>query len=201
MPQTSTISASDVELQTLVEKAKDGDEQALRELIKQFEPFVRGSALKVCEDSEKAAATTQDTLISVFRKLHQFEGESKFTTWLYRIVANHCLMNRRKRKLDAAKISLDQKSQSEQTPEILNRTSSDLSPIDELLQRELTQVLDSAIANLPTKYSAVFILRDVEHRTAQETADQLGLSIAAIKSRLHRARAMVREEIEKYLQD
>ena len=198
----SALTVSDAVLLELVERAKTGDEDALRELIKQFEPFVRGSALKVCEDSEKAAATAQDTLISVFRKLHQFEGESKFTTWLYTIIANHCLMNRRKRKLDEAKVSLDQMAGTgDETSGLLGKSSSARSPIDELLQQELAQVLDEAIAKLPDDYSRVFVLRDLEHLSTQETAEQLGLGIPAVKSRLHRARAMVRRELEKYMQD
>lgn len=198
----SALTVSDEILLELVAKAKTGDEDALRELIKHFEPFVRGSALKVCEDSEKAAATAQDTLISVFRKLHQFEGESKFTTWIYTIIANHCLMNRRKRKLDEAKVSLDQMTGEENDSSgILNRTSSTRSPIDELLQQELSQVLDEAIAGLPEEYGQVFVLRDLEHLSTQETAEKLGLGVPAVKSRLHRARAMVRKELEKYMQD
>lgn len=193
---------SEEELQQLVAQAKGGDEAALARLIRQFEPFVRGSAMKVCENPEKAGATAQDTLVSIFRKLHQFEGESKFTTWLYTIVINHCTMNRRRRKLEEAQVSLDAMAEGDnEAARAITVGAEGDTPMERLLARELSQVLEGAVARLPAEYRELFLLREVEGLTNQETAQRLGLSIAAVKSRLHRARALVREEVEEYLEE
>lgn len=198
---TSRSSLDETELQALVAQAKEGNEAALTQLIREFEPFVRGSAMKVCENPEKAGATAQDTLVSIFRKLHQFEGDSKFTTWLYTIVINHCTMNRRRRKLEQALVSLDEIAEGDDAGTLsVAAAAEDDTPMGRLLARELKQVLEEVTAKLPTEYREVFLLREVEGLTNSEAAERLGLSLAAVKSRLHRARGLVRAEVEKYLE-
>ncbi|MBI4418663.1 MAG: sigma-70 family RNA polymerase sigma factor, partial [Ignavibacteriales bacterium] len=151
--------------------------------------------LHVCRDEGKAAETLQDTFINVYRKLGQFDGKSKFATWLYRIVANNCLMKRRKRKLDTASFSFDTPEGFRNDPlrddegNIIQTVPSwKPTPLDAVMNTELRETLERAILRLPVEYRVVFVLRDMEEKSAEETAKILKLSIPAVKSRLRRAR-------------
>ena len=94
----------------LLERAKQGDERAFTELVRQYEDLVYNFSFKVCRDRGAATETLQDTFVNVYRKLGQFDGKSKFSTWLYAIVANNCLMKRRRAKLEKASVSIDEPS-------------------------------------------------------------------------------------------
>src|ERR1041385_404780 len=93
----------------LLDRAKSGDEKAFAEIVRRYERMVYSFSYKVCRDRQNAEEALQDTFVNVFRKLKQFDGKSKFSTWLYSIVANNCLMKRRRSKLDAASVSIDEK--------------------------------------------------------------------------------------------
>lgn len=187
----------------LIKKAQAGDDRAFTILVKHYEDLVYSFAFKVCRDKEKAEETWQDTFINVYRKLHQFNGKSKFTTWLYSIVVNHCKMKHRKTKLEMASIRIDE-------PHDERKTDSDSStvqiippwrdtPLDAVMNKELRTVLDNAIQKLPYEYRVVFVLRDMEGQSAEETAKILKLSIPATKSRLRRARFFLREQLNEYM--
>jgi RNA polymerase sigma-70 factor (ECF subfamily) len=178
----------------LIEKARNGDTRAFTQLVKRYEQMVYGFSYKVCRDKDKAEETLQDTFVNVYRKLDQFNGESKFSTWLYSIVTNNCLMKRRKRKLETEMISLDEPPVS-QNHEPLSIPAWTDSPISSLMNSELRGRLDKAILKLPMEYRIVFMLRDVENQTAEETAKVLKLSVPAVKSRLRRARLFLRKEL------
>lgn len=187
----------------LIKKAQAGDTRAFTKLVKHYEDLVYSFAFKVCRDKEKAEEAWQDTFINVYRKLHQFNGKSKFTTWLYSIVVNHCKMKHRKTKLEMASIRIDE-------PHEDHKIDSDRgtmqtvppwrdTPLDAIMNKELRAILDNAIQKLPYEYRVVFILRDVEGQTAEETARILKLSIPATKSRLRRARFFLREQLNEYM--
>jgi RNA polymerase sigma-70 factor (ECF subfamily) len=190
----------------LIRRAQQGDERAFTKLVRKYEDVVFRFSLKVCRDREKAEEALQDTFVNVFRKLKQFDGKSKFSTWLYTIVANNCLMKRRRSKLDQASVSLEMpegfREEPLRDPEgrvIQTVPSWKNTPHDGVLNKELRAVLDEAIGKLPPEYRAVFLLRDVEEQSAEETAKILSLSIPAVKSRLHRARAFLREQLHPYM--
>jgi len=190
----------------LIERARRGDQRAFSVLVRQYEDLVYRFAFHVCRDEEKAAETLQDTFINVFRKLKQFDGKSKFTTWLYRIVANNCLMKRRKRKIDLASLSIDQPEgfrddplRDEEGRVIQTIPSWKETPLDRVMDGELRETLDRAIQQLPVEYRVVFVLRDIEEKTAGETAKILRLSVPAVKSRLRRARMFLREQLHGYM--
>lgn len=190
----------------VIEKAKEGDRRAFSEIVRRYEDLVFSFSFKVCRDKEKAEETVQDTFVNVYRKLRQFDGKSKFTTWLYSIVVNNCLMKRRKSKLRQATVSID-------TPEgfrsdplrdgqgnvIQTIPSWKETPDVLLMKKELQELLDRAIQQLPVDYRIVFVLRDIEGKSAEETAKIMRLSIPAVKSRLHRARAFLREQLHDYM--
>lgn len=183
----------------LIQKARTGDERAFTELIQRYEDMVYSFSYKVCRDKEKAEETLQDTFINVYKNLSSFKGKSKFSTWLYSIVTNNCLMKHRKRKLDDLWVSLDQPPTFE--GDGLQITAWDATPAEMLMDKELREKMDAAILMLPTDYRIVFVLRDIEGRPTEEVAKILKLSAPAIKSRLRRARVFLRDQLNEYLSD
>jgi RNA polymerase sigma-70 factor (ECF subfamily) len=190
----------------LIRKAKEGDEHAFAKLVKEYEALVYSFAYKVCRDKEKADETWQDTFINVYRKLDQFDGKSKFSTWLYSIVTNNCLMKHRRRKLDQASVSIhapegfhDEPSTDDEGHVVQTIASWKETPVDSMMNKELKELLDKSIQKLPVDYRVVFVLRDVEGQSAEETAKILKLSIPAVKSRLRRARVFLREQLNEYM--
>lgn len=190
----------------LIDKAKGGDQRAFTALVHNYEDLVYRFAFHVCRDEEKATETLQDTFVNVYRKLNQFDGKSKFSTWVYRIVANNCLMKRRKRKLDIASFSIDKPEgftddplRDEEGNVIQTIPSWKETPLETLMGGELQETLDKAIQRLPVEYRIVFVLRDIEEKSAIETARILKLSVPAVKSRLRRARMFLREQLHGYM--
>jgi RNA polymerase sigma-70 factor (ECF subfamily) len=189
-----------------IRKAQDGDERAFARLVKEYESVVYSFAYKVCHDKDKAEEAWQDTFINVFRKLKQFDGNSKFTTWLYSIVVNNCLMKHRRSKLDQATIHIDAPEGFHEDPitdaegHIVQTIASwKDTPIDSLMNKELRSNLEGAIKKLPLDYRMVFVLRDIEGQSAEEVAKMLKLSVPAVKSRLRRARVFLREQLNEYM--
>jgi RNA polymerase sigma-70 factor (ECF subfamily) len=190
----------------LIKQAQRGDERAFTRLVKSYESLVYSFAFKVCRDKEHADETWQDTFVNVYRKLHQFDGKSKFTTWLYAIVANNCRMKRRKRKLDQASIPIESPHGFHEDP-ILDDEGHVVqtipswrdTPLDSVMDKEWKTILDKAIQKLPFDNRVVFILRDVEGLSAEETGKILRLSVPAVKSRLRRARVFLRERLNPYM--
>lgn len=187
----------------LIQEAKSGDTAAFTDLVRRYEDTVYRFAFKVCRDRDQAAEALQDTFINVYRKLESFDGKSKFSTWLYTIVTNNCLMSQRRRKSRALEESLELLD----TPPVHGHDGQgrqiarwEETPADLLLDQELRHLLDEAILKLPVDYRLVFILRDVEGKSTQETATILGISIEATKSRLRRARAFLRQQLAPYVE-
>lgn len=180
----------------LIALARRGDERAFLELVRKYDETVYKFAFKLCRDKTSAEETMQDTFISMHRGLKSFSGRSKLSTWLYRIVSNHCLMKRRRRNVDTIMESYDEPALAagdEKTPR-WNET-----PADVLLKREFRKLLDKAILALPMEYRIVFTLRDLEDRSTAETAKIVGISQEAVKSRLRRARAFLRDTLHPYM--
>lgn len=183
----------------LISRVKKGDERAFSALVQRYEHTVWGFAYKLCRDKEKAEESFQDTFVNVFRKIDQFDGRSKFSTWLYTIVANNCLMKRRRRKLEDLLESYDEAPDVEDEEVQKQLASWDDTPAEKLLRRELKEQLDRAIQQLPDDYKVVFVLRDIEQKTAEETAKITGLSVPAVKSRLRRSRMFLRQHLHEFM--
>lgn len=176
--------------ENLISEAQTGNKTALAELVKKYEKTVYSFAFKVCRNPEKAENTMQETFMSMVKSLKQFDRKSKLSTWLYRITANHCLMEYRKRKHDYVSIDDEDSLISEDSVADWNNV-----PSFSTENNELKAVLDAAIQKLSPDYRIVFLLRDVEGLSTEETGKIIDLSIPAVKSRLHRARAFLRKEI------
>lgn len=174
----------------MILEAQAGNNNALAELIKKYEKTVYSFAFKVCRNPEKAQNIMQETFMSMVKSLKQFDGKSKLSTWLYRITVNHCLMEYRKRKREFVSFDDDDA--------LINESSIadwDSIPSLSIENKELKKVLDEAIQKLSPEYRIVFLLRDVEGLSTEETGKITELSVPAVKSRLHRARAFLRKEI------
>lgn len=175
----------------LIRKAQKGDRKALSELVKRYEQTVFNFAFKICRDKDRAEHSMQETFMSMIKSLNQFSGKSKFSTWLYTIVSNHCLMMARSNK-NKYQISLDDE---DAFIEPTSFTDWNVTPEKVLENNELKSMLDDAIQKLPYDYRIVFLLRDVEGLSTEETGKIVKLSIPAVKSRLHRARSFLRNEL------
>jgi RNA polymerase sigma-70 factor, ECF subfamily len=175
----------------VIEQAKLGDPEAIRRLVDEYAPVIYRFSYNICRNQERAEHATQETFMSILNKLKQFDHRSKFSTWLYTIVSNHCLMLARSEK-SRRYVSLD--DEDTQFPEIAV-DHWDYNPDLAVERADLRQHLDSAIAKLSPEYKVVFVLRDVEGLSTEEVARITGLSVAAVKSRLHRARAFLRAEL------
>ncbi len=180
---------------SLVEQAQKKDYQAFEELVKRYEGKIYGHTLRLLGNREDAQDVLQETFLNVFKGLENFRGDSSFSTWIYRIATNNALM--RLRKLSHAERELNDELP---PPESMKRqalASHILDPKDAFLEKEMLRELDKAVERLPEKYRSIFLLRDVEELSTDRTANVLGISEAAVKSRLHRARLFIREALLK----
>jgi RNA polymerase sigma-70 factor (ECF subfamily) len=189
----------------LVQRAKKGDERAFTALVKKYESTVYNFAFKVCRDEQKAAETLQDTFVNVYHKIGQFNAKAKFSTWLYQIVTNNCLMKRRKSKLERNSVPIEsaepgkKDASGEEAHSFTAFRTSQYSPQEEVINKELREHLDRAILMLPMDQRIAFILRDVEGRSSEEAAKILKTTVPALKSRLRRARVFLQNQLQDYI--
>ena len=182
---------------TLVQAAKRGDDSAFEELVRRYDRNVFRIAQHITQNREDAEDVMQDAFLKAYEKLDQFQGNSKFYTWLVRIAVNESLMRLRKRRTGKM-VSIDEDVETEEGS--VPRDLADWAPDPEqnYTQAELGEILRKTIQGLPQGFRIVFVLRDVEGLSTEETAETLGLSIPAVKSRLLRARLQLRERLSRY---
>src|SRR5215475_2605909 len=183
----------------LVQRAKSGDVEAFEELVKRYDRNVFRIAQHITQNREDAEDVVQDAFLKAYGNLNQFQEQSKFYTWLVRIAVNEALMKLRRRRPERT-VSLDEEVKTED--DSLPREVADWSPNPEqqYTQAELRDILDRTIHGLPATFRTVFVLRDVEGLSTEETAEALDLSVPAVKSRLLRARLQLRERLNRYFQ-
>ncbi|MFA6234391.1 MAG: RNA polymerase sigma factor [Bacteroidota bacterium] len=175
----------------IIEKAKQGDSRAIRKLVDEYAPVIFRFSYSICRNQDRAEHATQETFLSILKKLDQFDNRSKFSTWLYTIVSNHCLMLARSEKTRRT-VSLDDEENS--IPEIaIDHWQND--PGAAVESADIKQHLDAAIDKLAPEYKLIFVMRDIEGLSTEEVSSITNLSISAVKSRLHRARAFLRNEL------
>ncbi|MDR3667282.1 MAG: sigma-70 family RNA polymerase sigma factor [Ignavibacteriaceae bacterium] len=177
----------------LIEQAKLGDKKSLAELVKKYESTVYNFSFKICRDKDRAENTMQETFLSLVKNIRQFKGDSKLSTWLYTVVSNHCLMLARTESKHAYTSFEDEDASIDEK----KFTDWSVTPDKAAEDKELKKLLDDSIAKLHPDYRVVFLLRDVEGISTEETAKICNLSVPAVKSRLHRARAFLRNELSK----
>lgn len=179
----------------LVELVKEQDSNAFEELIGRYSEKAFHLATRYTRNREDAEEVLQDVFTTVYRKIGSFEGKSSFSSWFYRITVNTGLMKLRKRRQDRTVAAEDI------LPEVSEALLSSSDPVENteysFLRQELFRNLKKAIHDLPEDYRIVFVLRDIDGLTSPEVSEALAISTPAVKSRLHRARALVKQSMSK----
>jgi RNA polymerase sigma-70 factor (ECF subfamily) len=178
----------------LVEKAKSGDQQAFTDLVSRYQRKIYRLAKNITRNDEDAEDVLQEAFLKAYEHLDGFEGNSKFYTWLVRIAVNEALMKLRKRRGDR-EVSLDEPvglGEEEVKREIAVWEDN---PEQRYSREEMQQILNEAVDGLKEDFRTVFVLRDIEELSTEETAEALKISVPAVKSRLLRARLALREKL------
>lgn len=196
-PKVDVDGLSDEEL---VEIARQGGENAIRLLVKRNNRRLFRAARAVVRDDAEAEDIVQETYVSAFTKLGSFRGSSRLSTWLTRIALNEALGRARKRRPAAELSELDVADSANGGSVIMFPTSLKPPGADaELARKQVRDLLEKAVDDLPDPFRLVFILRDIEEMSIEDTAIQLALKPETVKTRLHRARRLMRVAVEKQL--
>jgi len=190
----SSIAREDEHL--LVTAAKNGDAAAFEELVNRYEDKIFRLTKNITGNREDAEDAMQDAFLKAYSHLQDFHGDSRFYTWLVRIAANESLMRLRKRRPN--QFSLDEPVEGD--TDLMPRELEDWDPSPEqrYAQAELQGILTEIIEALDPEFRIVLVLRDLEELSTQETAEALGMSVSAVKSRLLRARLKLREKLNRH---
>jgi len=178
--------------QRLIQRIRDGEHEVFYDLIRPYERRVYATAFAILRNEADADDCAQEAVLKAFKNIRQFRAESKFSTWLIQIAINEARMRRRKQRADLIEpIEKDKGEDSAYTP----REFADWRdiPSEALERKEIREKLAEALASLGQIYREVFVLRDMEHLSIEETAKALGISTASVKTRLLRARLMLRD--------
>ena len=183
----------------LVEGIQAENPLAFEELVNRYSMRVFTLANRVTKHKEDAEDVMQEVFVSVMRKITLFRGQSSFSSWIYRVTLNCALMRLRKRRQDKSISMEDMMSQVLAVPNRVNTFNSE----GESFRRrsELREALTAAIEELPKDYRPVFILRDVDGFSSLEVSEMLGISVPAVKSRLHRARISLQRHLSELLEE
>lgn len=204
--QTELAALGGVTDDVLVARAKQRDFDAFETLVERYQDKIYRLAFRFMRNETEAKEIVQETLLSVWRKLDGFKGDSQFSSWLYRVTANAALMRLRtqRRHPEVSTEELEPGYLERRDPAYGQVTSPGENwarrPDDELQSGELRQQLQRAIDGLPEIYRTVFLIRDVDGFSTEETAEALGISVPTVKTRLHRARIALREAIGNYFE-
>jgi RNA polymerase sigma-70 factor, ECF subfamily len=182
----------------LLTALRQRDSAAFTQLFDMYSDKVYRLAFGLLEDENEAEGVVQDAFMRLLERLDQFEGRSKLGTWLYRVAYNLSIDRLRKRR---PMLSLLDENEDEAIPMPAVLTDWREAPETWLASSELSQELDRAIASLPAKLKAVFILREIEGVSTEECAQVLAISESAAKVRLHRARLLLRERLAEYVME
>lgn len=183
----------------LVRLSQGGDTRAFDELVRRYRDKVYRLSFKILRQEDDAAEAAQDAFLSAYRGLARFKIESTFSTWLYRIATNAALMKYRKRR--DRHVSLEQSQNADGEGEALQIPDWSRQPLKDLLDTETHEVMEEGVRRLPEDLRTVFLLRDIEGLSNAEVAEVLDLTVAAVKSRLHRARIALRDRLNRYFAD
>ena len=176
----------------LLDQARAGDNHALETLLERHQAQVYRFGMNMCRDPEDAKDVLQETLLAMARGIRDFHGASSISTWLYTIARSFCIKKRRRSKFAPEQV---RSLETDAAPQVARLADPAKSPDEALAGRQIEHAIEQAIASLEPMYREVLLLRDVEGLTAKEVAEVLGVSVQAVKSRLHRARLSVRADV------
>lgn len=178
--------------EAVVEQARGGDRAAFEELVRRHADRLYAVLLRYTGDAEEAEEATQEAFLRAWRRIEGFEGRSQFFTWLYRIGINEA-KRRAERRPGGGRVAAADEGRIERVAD--ERAG----PRQQAEQAELREVLEKAILDLPESYRLPLVLRDIEGLSTSEATEVMELKEAAFKSRLHRARMIVRQAVDRYL--
>jgi RNA polymerase sigma-70 factor (ECF subfamily) len=190
----AVTSQAGIDESVLVAQAREGDMRAFSDLVRRYEGKIFRLANHITQNREDAEDVLQETFMKAYEHLEQFKGDSKFYTWIVRIAVNQALMKLRRRKSDKS-VSLDEQIDTGEDTVVREIAAWGEDPEERFSREELGEILDGAVQSLEPPYRSVFVLRDIEELSTEETAEALGLSVPAVKSRLLRARLQLREKL------
>jgi RNA polymerase sigma-70 factor, ECF subfamily len=178
--------------QELIARIQSGQTELFYELVRPYERRVYAAALAILRNETDAEDVAQETVVKAFANIKQFRSEARFSTWLIQITVNEALMRRRRERTVVMEAIDDRR---EEDSDYAPRDFADWReiPSEALERKEIRQRLAAALATLDRKYREVFVMRDMEQLNIQETAEALGISVASVKTRLLRARLMLRD--------
>ncbi|MGA8214549.1 MAG: sigma-70 family RNA polymerase sigma factor [Candidatus Sulfotelmatobacter sp.] len=182
--------------QDLILKVQRGQHELFYELVRPYERRVYAAALAILRNEHDAEDAAQEAMLKAFANIRQFRAEARFSTWLIQITVNEALMRRRRERTVAIEpIDGHRSGRGDEESDYAPRDFADWReiPSEALERKEVRQRLAEALGTLDRKYREVFVLRDMEHLNIQETAEALGITVASVKTRLLRARLMLRD--------
>jgi RNA polymerase sigma-70 factor (ECF subfamily) len=180
----------------LIEAACAGDTRAFDRLVRQHQDHLYRLMVRACHHPQDAEEVASEAFVRAYERLCQFEGRSSFVTWLGRIATNLCFRRRERAELPTE--SLEELAHAEAGRPDQTPASDEPTPEQQALQAEMRRIVQAAIAELAEPDQTVLRLRDVEQLTAAEVSARTGLTIPAVKARLHRARHQLRERLNRY---
>lgn len=181
----------------LLAKAREGDRNAFNELVTRYSRKIYRLAKHITQNDEDAEDVLQETFLKAYEHLGDFHGQSKFYTWIVRIAVNESLMKLRKRKSDRT-VPLDEPLDTGEDTVVREIAVWEDDPEQKYSRDELGRILQDAVESLRPSFRTVFVLRDIEELSTEETAEALGISVPAVKSRLLRARLQLREKLSRF---
>jgi RNA polymerase sigma-70 factor, ECF subfamily len=175
----------------LIQRIRNGEHHLFYELIRPYEGRVYATAFAILRNQADAEDVAQEAVLKAFKHVRQFRAEARFSTWLTQIAINEARMWRRKQHANIMEPIVEQDEEGNYTP----RDFADWReiPSETMERKEIRQKLAEALASLGEKYREIFVLRDMQHLSIEETAKALGISAASVKTRLLRARLMLRD--------
>jgi RNA polymerase sigma-70 factor, ECF subfamily len=189
-------SSKDAADSVLVGAIAQGDHAAFETLMRRYNGKLFRIARSIVKDDSDAEDVLQDAYMDAYRHIDDFRGDSQVATWLTRIVINQALMRLRKEKRRSVIVPFREPGSGEAERaevDVADRTTE--SPSSRLLRGEIRRILERRIDELPLSFRTVFIMREVEDMSVEETAEALGIAAATVRSRLFRARALLRESL------
>lgn len=182
----------------LVQRLKSRDKNAMEDLLRWHGDKLYGVAMQITRNETDAREAMQDALINIWNKIGNFEGRSAFTSWMYRVTANAALMKLRTNKRFEQHVPLESDGNDHELPALQLADSGD-NPATTTQRAEVSDRVRAAIDALPEPYRTTVLLADVDEMSMDEVADAMNVTVAAVKSRLHRARLSLREVLKPYL--
>jgi RNA polymerase sigma-70 factor, ECF subfamily len=178
----------------LLERARQGRADAFSTLVRRHDRYLYRVARSILRDHQEAEDVVQQTYLNAFTKIVDFRGEANLRTWLTRIALNEALWRKRRQRLHVALGEIDT-AQERVRSQIYLSPMTQATPEGEAARSQIRQILESAIDDLPPAFRTVLVMRDVEEATVEETAKILGIKAETVRTRLHRARNMLRDRL------